>query len=541
MKGYKLWKEMDKIDAAFIEEAAQGKRRSRSERLRVMVSLAASVACVGVILGISIGSKEQKLQEGSGQAAETVDVSVHTTVAQEGAVDYSDNCYLIERTDMARMTEEDVQILEGLAGVESVELYGTTNRIQYYYQENVDYSYEQQEDWRGEFSEWMYVSDDEVYVNASDDKNYMRSAGHLQEEDLQAGRLPQAADEIVLYTSDESMLGQKLTIKMYDQQYMGDVIQRTEGSAELEIDPSAYANRYTQGFWGGVSYGYGAYCVSEDFTIVGILKEKTTQIFYAEEYCDMLSRAYAGSLYAQVDMMLLEGTEASGLQTLPGELSLTGNLRIGVSQEDSSCLGTLYSELDWNPEATPVYLNECDRPAVFVVYSPDCAADEVQVSKLLTETYYNGRNCTSLYNALLLAYQLPEGTEYTGQTWMEDDLSMIGYSRQEDGKTVQCDTLMKISDNTHASGAYVIEVGEEMFNRLYAEDGSYESAIFLEDDTDIAAFEQELAEHGYQLLQYKSEYEVLDRLYDDWYVVNDDGKVTPENYKEILANKKENE
>lgn len=438
------------------------------------------------------------------------DGKVYTAVSSNGAEYVTDNYILIEKQDLTKMGEEDAAAVSEIEGIKRVELYGTANRINYYCNSGTDYE-------EGE----------QGVLEIKDKDKTMRSAGNLTEKDLSAGQLPKKMDEIVLFSSDKSMLGAKLKICLYDCEYMGQPEKMQDFSNNYWADTASSM------------YSYGGYCLEQEFTVTGLLEKKTTQVYFSEDYCTMISRTYAGNLYSNSCMVRFNGTKEQGLEDLPGELSLTGDTRLGVNR--SVRLSLVYGELDWNKQAQyRLYPANETFPCLYV-YQEGCSDNEVRISERLAQYNIDDSvgSVVSLYRILLLGYVLPEGGVYEGDEWMEDELSCLGLTNVCVRKRPECSTLVNISEETHSSGAYVIGVGQKLFDRIYGTDGSYEMAVFPEEGTDIQELTEKLSEAGYEIYQKKSLYETYDRTFDDsWEIYYQiDGKnvaINRENYKDYL-------
>lgn len=249
----------------------------------------------------------------------------------------------------------------------------------------------------------------------------------------------------------------------------------------------------------------------------------------------MIGRAYAGFIYANSNVITLDGEQENGLQELPGELSLDGNLRIGTNH---TFISKIYSELPWKEEIEErVYFKKDYSFPCFVILNEECEDDEVRVSDRLVKNYYNGNQYTSLYKALLLQYEFSEGSKLEEAEWLEDKCSMLGLSKIDFGNRIVASTLMRISDKVHSSGAYVIEVGKTMFDRIYPQGESYEAALFF--NGDMIALTEELEQRGYQLATHKNVYQIKSRIYWKWeaFFVNEEGEsitVNESNYQDYV-------
>lgn len=157
-----------------------------------------------------------------------------------------------KRQDGKPVTDQDLSTIHAMRHVVTVDQYDTVNDINYYWQEKKDYRFlygYQNEDWNGEELE------NEESIEFMDDSHYMRSSTCIRQEDLAAGRLPEKRGEVVLY----SMQG------------------------EDRIGTGFYGYLRHIPLWGSGNY------VQWKFTVVGILREKTEQIYFSPAMCQMLT------------------------------------------------------------------------------------------------------------------------------------------------------------------------------------------------------------------------------------------------------------
>lgn len=127
-----------------------------------------------------------------GAESEYVDVSVQHTGEKLAA----------GGSTQSTVTEEEYQELTGRDGVIRASYYGEALEISYYYQEGEDYIYN------------MTISEDGLQdrITVLNDNQKMKSADLLAEKDLKAGRFPEHTFEIIMYSADESLIGQECLV-----------------------------------------------------------------------------------------------------------------------------------------------------------------------------------------------------------------------------------------------------------------------------------------------------------------------------------------
>lgn len=163
---------------------------------------------------------------------------------------------VVRHPDNKPITEQDMKVLREVKYVTMVDQYDCVNDINYYYREYKDYIF-------------SYGYSDEAYgdggssVEFLDDSQFMHSSDCITEKDLAAGQMPEKLGEIVLYSREGAeALEQELTIYLRD-----------------------------ENAWGSDNY------VCRKFKVVGILKEKTTQIYFSPKYCQMLTTGMSVPAY----------------------------------------------------------------------------------------------------------------------------------------------------------------------------------------------------------------------------------------------------
>lgn len=152
---------------------------------------------------------------------------------------------VVRRNDGEPITDEDIEFLRGISRVVSVDKYDYANDCCYYWREGQDFKYTYQKYNRIK----QYVSE-EIEIKLPhfyNHNNFVRSASSIDETFLSKGRLPENSNEVVVFSHDESILGKTFTFY--------------------------FADRTT--------WGKGQYCGLE-MTVVGLLKDKTSQVYFHE-------------------------------------------------------------------------------------------------------------------------------------------------------------------------------------------------------------------------------------------------------------------
>lgn len=180
--------------------------------------------------------------------------------------EYSNNAFyhkdekrlVVGRKDGKEITDDDVDKIAGVRNVVSVDKYDIVNDINYYIIKDRDYKFLYGN--AAKRSTYSTSGSNEVMtVKFLNTDHFMMSAGGICDGDLKSGRLPEARNEIVMYSDDDSVL-------------------------DTEIDCYFTALNY---------WDADQYYISK-FKIVGLLKENTEQVYFSEALCDMFT-AYSNA------------------------------------------------------------------------------------------------------------------------------------------------------------------------------------------------------------------------------------------------------
>lgn len=169
----------------------------------------------------------------------------------------NDTRLVVRYPDDKVLTEKDQAAISDVKYVDQVDLYDYANDVNYYIEKNKDYEmkYGSQDD------QIETVNDNDESdaerdqgIRLLDKTHFMKSSTAITKDDLSAGRLPKERNEIVLYSTDKKKLNSK--IRCYFS---------------------------SDNLW---KEGQSCY---QDLTVVGILKDKTRQVYFHPELCQMLT------------------------------------------------------------------------------------------------------------------------------------------------------------------------------------------------------------------------------------------------------------
>lgn len=162
---------------------------------------------------------------------------------------------VVKRTDGGGLTKNDITQLSSISHVKTVDSCDYANDINFYLEQEEDYTYL--------YGQQRSLEDGEIKtVSFLNENRYMMSADCIEESDLAAGHLPETRNEIVIYSEDQTVLNTSKVCYF---------------AAHNIWDPQDY--------------------YKTDVKIVGILKEETDQVYFSTELCRMLSMHLDSGVY----------------------------------------------------------------------------------------------------------------------------------------------------------------------------------------------------------------------------------------------------
>ncbi len=225
---------------------------------------------------------------------------------------------IVKRADGNAITKDDMETFRGIKHVRMVDQYDYANDINYYITMGADYDYSYQPDNN------LTDTAPAKIVNFLLNTKFVKSDTCITEADLASGRLPKARNEVVLYSEEESVLGSQQICYFTSKNMWG------------------YDNYY-----------------SATFTIVGLLKEKSDQVYFSGELCNMLSAdLYDNSYNMRLGKNLITGTYNINLSFIP---VIGDDLNYGELKVSSVIADTSVYEIPGAGEVTIYYSGEDDE------------------------------------------------------------------------------------------------------------------------------------------------------------------------------------
>lgn len=163
-------------------------------------------------------------------------------------INFDDTRLLVKRDDSAVITESDFSAMDS-ENIISIEKYDYITDINYY--RPTDYKYVVDGEVKDPKQELDFI--DRSFYVLEDHSHFMRSASSLTSDMLRVGRLPENDYEMVVYSSDDSILDTEELVMFHNEKKMGI----------------------------NVRYDYNV-------KIVGILKEPSNQAYFSEKLCKIM-------------------------------------------------------------------------------------------------------------------------------------------------------------------------------------------------------------------------------------------------------------
>lgn len=265
-----------------------------------------------------------------------------------------DTRLVVKREDGKSLTKKDRKEIASMAYVTAVDPCDYANDINFYLDEKTDYKYIYGQTFRS-LEEGMQEVKRVTFLK---EDRFMMSAEAITEDDLAEGRLPEAQNEIVLYSGDEGVL-----------------------------DSSKDCYFMAHNIWDS-----GEYYLTK-VRIVGLLKEKTKQVYFSEKLCRMLSMHLDSGvyrLYYKYDEGFGDYRNKPALIPVVNE-ALSGNdVHLSAAMEDppSGQVPFHWQPYDENGEAYGNGLNA----TVNIVGTHSFTADFMEVSQEFYDRYYHHDN-----------------------------------------------------------------------------------------------------------------------------------------------------
>ena len=223
---------------------------------------------------------------------------------------------VVAHEDGSAISDKDIETLESVAYVETVDSCDLANDINYYIENKRDYTYQ--------YGKQTARTEGKKQVKFLNENHFMMSTDCISKDDLAAGELPESRLEVVMYSDDAQLIGSKILCYFTAPNIWG-------------------ANEYYQ-------------C---RITVSGILKEPTEQVYFTREFCHMLSLGAESKEYRLCHSINLLGDYQVKLKQFPviADNLSKNNFRMSSKHfgQKSDCSGeALYRVQEFDEEGNPL-------------------------------------------------------------------------------------------------------------------------------------------------------------------------------------------
>lgn len=323
-----------------------------------------------------------------------LDDTTTRVISDEAFNNVSNDRLIVKRLDGEVLTEKDYSTISKISRVEYVEKYDYANDFYYFYQEGEDY----RKDYK------VGVTTKKIVIEKLKYQHFVKSSSGISEKELRKGRLPESIHEIVIYTDDDSMLGETMEIFMSGKD------------------------------WKGSEY------IGAEFKIVGILTSDREQIYFSEELLETLDNSSEEVNIENLYKLQERSVYGEGVEDVVEEKDRYGDCRIVIGEGltgnqarvSSDIIYSLYPEGKEN-NGIIQYRTLMDNGKIMasagdgaeteydIIYLQEgslCSVDIVEVSK---ELYFQIKGENNMYQASVFI----EDYAYTDDVLR--DLSDNGY------------------------------------------------------------------------------------------------------------------
>lgn len=309
----------------------------------------------------------------------------------------SDDRIMIKRLDGNQLDDGDYEKILDISRVKTIDKFDHAGDCNYFAVEDTDY--------KKKYNVGAVTR--QVDIEKLNFDKFLRSSYGLSDTDLSYGRLPESKYEIVLYDEDDSRLGETIDI------YVSDIKWRNE------------------------------YYAGAEFTVVGILKEETDQIYFSELFTNDMDKA------ADIGYMKYEIT--------------------------------VHDNKDYKDESVKdVVTDKRQNKACVLIIGEGLTGNQIRMS-------------SSIINTLL-----PDGEDRGDYVWytnlLPDGVLSIGTGEKNEMKDIEVSVL---SEGTMCS-ENVVEVSEELYYEILGDRETFQSSVYIEDYAYTDSVIDKLYDSGYE-------------------------------------------
>lgn len=258
------------------------------------------------------------------------------------------------------ITEDDVVQLQNIPYVLTADSCDSANDINYYIREDEDYEYIY-----GVVRSWS-GSQTVKRTSFLNEDHFLMSTDCIRQEDLADGHMPEDSSEIVLYSEDKSILGTSMV---------------------------CYFTAHN--LWGQDNF------YTRELTVVGLLKEKTDQVYFSKDLCRMLSnRVDSGvfRLYYNWDSRIQDYNNKDWFAPVVADDLVGNQVRLSYEMAESRPLGETLFHFEDIDEFGVEDGNAKEQIVTVVDDVHESTSLFMEVSQEFYDAYYNKQSTqASLY------------------------------------------------------------------------------------------------------------------------------------------------
>jgi len=269
--------------------------------------------------------------------------------SQKGFYHMDDTRLVVKKADGTAINRDDLERIAKVKYVDAVDSCDFAQDINYYIIENRDYEYIYGTQRRGK-----KVTQTKK-LSLLNEEHFMMSTDSISEADLRGGKLPQARNEIVLYSEDDSVIGQELLCYF--------TASNIWDSGEI---------------------------YQTNLVVTGILAEETQQVYFTQEMCRMLSMHMDSGvyrLYYEYDFSKKDYERKPEVVPVIAD-DLTGN-NVRVSYKfENPVMGTVLFHFQDRDSEGNLSRDSVEAEVNVLPVNHQSTCDFMEVSKEFFDTYY---------------------------------------------------------------------------------------------------------------------------------------------------------
>lgn len=311
----------------------------------------------------------------------------------------TDDRIMVKRLDGKQLQDEDYEKILNISKVTTADKYDHAGDCNYFAEKDTDYKLNYN----------VGAVTKQIDIEKLNYENFLRSSYGLTDEDLSYGKLPESRYEIALYDKDDSRLGEKINIYISD---------------------NDWRNEYYAG---------------AEFTVTGILKEETDQIYFSEEFTAGMDKA------ADIGYMKYEIT--------------------------------IHDNKDYKDEnVKDVVTDKRQTKACVLVIGEGLTGNQVRMSAGIVNTL------------------IPDGEDKGDYIWYKTLLPEGSLSIGTDNKNEMKNIPVTVLSEGTMCNENVVEVSEELYCQILGEMETLQSSVYIEDYAYTDRVIDELYDNGYEAI-----------------------------------------